>query len=238
MFHFCKSKEENFKEYYEVLFGEIQSFLIEHNFTRKQEYDGYNIILQILSIYTLYSIYFTQTQDFFYQINTIPEYLIKINQTISILLKNKFLKIAKEVLLMVSRLHKVDAFSIGVIPGLKTILLNKYGLPCEQRTNTYNDYMDINNNYKILNLKEDDSDLKNLIQKYKNLKYDSLNDIKNSINDTEFNRNMFCEYINNKNKLVESLKNDFEFLRLDPGNFDKNINNLDLQFNIFDNYII
>jgi len=237
LLHFCKSKEENYKEYYEVLFGEVQSFLIENDLRRKAEYKEFIIVVQILAIYTLYSLYFTQTTDFFYQINTIPEYLIKINQIIKTLLKVKLIKIARELLLMVFRLHKAEAFSIRVIPGLKTIILNKYGLPCEQKTNTYNDYLHINNSYKNLYLKEDNSYLNSLINQYKNLKFDSLFNIKNVFNQNEFDKEMYCGYINNKNKLVECSKNDLAFLRIDNNELDKNINNLDLQFNIFDNFI-
>ena len=138
---------------------------------------------------------------------------------------------------MIFRIHKADGFSIGIIPGLKTIILNKYGLPCEQRTNTYNDYMDININYKNLNVKDDDSQLNNLIQQYKNLKFTSLNNIKTSINDQEFDKDLYCDYINSKNRMVECSKNDLAFLRIDNKELEKNINNLDLQFNIFDNFI-
>ena len=39
-----------------------------------------------------------------------------------------------------------DVFSIGVVVGLKTIILNKHGLPIEQKSNTYSEYMEISNN--------------------------------------------------------------------------------------------
>ena len=237
MLHFCKSKEENYKEFYEVLFGEIQSFLIENNLKRKKNYDNLYLLIQILSIYTFYSVYFTQTADFFYQINTIPEYLIKINQIIKILIKKNYHQIYKELLMMIFRLHKADAFSIGILPGLKTIILNKYGLPCEQKTNTYNDYMDISNNYKNFLVKEDDSQLNNLIHQYKNSKMNTLNNIKFSINEEGFDKEIYCNYINSKNKMVECTKNDLAFLKIDNLELEKKMNNLDLQFNIFDNFI-
>ena len=58
---------------------------------------------------------------------------------------------------MVSKLKKDNAFSIGVIPGLKTIILNKYGLPLEQKTNVYQDYLDIFSYNKEEENKENDN---------------------------------------------------------------------------------
>jgi len=121
---------------------------------------------------------------------------------------------------------------------IKTIILNKYGLPCEQRTNTYNDFKDINCNYKYLMIKDDSKQVDDLIYLYKHLKYDSLINIKSAICNEEFNKDLYCDFINNKNKLVESSKTDLAFLRIDSKELEKNINNLDLQFNIFDNFII
>lgn len=237
LLHFCKSKEENFKEYYEILFGEIQSFLVENNLYRKKGFDNNHLLIQILSIYTLYSLYFTQTTDFFYQINIIPEFLIKFNEIIKNLIKKKLNLLSREICLMIHRLHKAEAFSIGVLPGLKTIILNKYGLPCEQKTNTYNDYMDINNNYKNLFIKDDYSQIHNLIDQYKSIKYNSVNMIKSCFADMDLDKDTYCDYINSKNKLVECSKNDLAFLKIDEKDLEKKMSNIDLQFNIFDNFI-
>jgi hypothetical protein len=246
MLHFSKSKEENPKEYYEVLFGEIQSFLIENNLLRKKEYNKIHIFLQVLTIYSMYSLYFTQTTDFFYQINTIPEYLLKINLLLSTLIKKGISLISKELLLMVNRLHKNSAFSIGIIPGLKTIILNKYGLPIEKKINNYKDLMDIHNSQRKLYAYEDDDKINELINKYQSNKFNTLKLIKNEINKDKNNNNnndydlirsnkdIYCDFINYKNNSINAYKNDLSYLKIDKNEFDKNINNLDLQFNFFD----
>jgi hypothetical protein len=245
MLHFSKSKEENSKEYYEVLFGEIQSFLIENNLIRKKEYNKIYIFIQVLSIYSIYSLYFTQTTDFFYQINTIPEYLLKMNLLLSNLIKKEFILISKELLLMVNRLHKNSAFSIGIIPGLKTIILNKYGLPIEKKVNNYKDLMDIHNSQRNLNINVDDEKINELINKYQSNKFNSLKLIKNEINDnntTNSNsydlirskKDIYCDFINYRNDRMNAFKNDLSYLKIDKNELDKNINNLDLQFNFFD----
>ncbi len=46
-----------------------------------------------------------------------------------------------------------DVFSIGAVVGLKTIILNKHGLPIEQKLTTYKEYMEIAQNNNII--KED-----------------------------------------------------------------------------------
>lgn len=236
MLHFSKSKEENSKEYYEVLFGEIQNFLIENNLQRKKEFNSLHLFVQIISIYSIYSLYFTQTTDFFYQINTIPEYLLKINYVIHALIKKGNMQISKELLLMVNRLHKNSAFSIGVIPGLKTIILNKYGLPTEKKANTYKDLLDINNSQRNLKNFEQDKKLNELIDTYQNNKFNSLKSIKKEINEESFkeNKDIYCDFINNKNQGENSFKSDLGFLSLDKVELNKNINNLDLQLNFFD----
>ena len=68
LIHFIKSKEESIKEYYEVLYGEIQSI----NKLKLEFLFSENINLRIFSIFSLYSIYFTQPYLTKYQINTIP----------------------------------------------------------------------------------------------------------------------------------------------------------------------
>ena len=65
-----------------------------------------HLLLQILSIYSIYYLYYTQTTDFFYKINTIPEYQVKINQVIHSLIKMGNTQIANELLLMVNRFIK------------------------------------------------------------------------------------------------------------------------------------
>ena len=77
MLHFSRSKEENPKEYYEVLFGEVQYIFFTSHI------NSFIFIPKLFSIYTLYSLYYTQISREFYQINTIPEYLQGLNELIT-----------------------------------------------------------------------------------------------------------------------------------------------------------
>lgn len=54
-----------------------------------------------------------------------------------IIASSENIKLRKEFLLMMSKLYQDDAFSIGVIIGLKSIILNKYGIPVENKFHTY-----------------------------------------------------------------------------------------------------
>ena len=51
---------------------------------------------------------------------------------------------------MMNKLNKDDALNIGTILGLKTIILNKYGLPIEQKQKVYKEYIDIDNTIQFL----------------------------------------------------------------------------------------
>lgn len=180
MLHFSKKKEESAKEYYEVLFGEVQSFFFKEG-----------IFNQIFSIYTLYSLYYTQTTDTFYQINTILEFLLGINNLIQTLINSKVdkaIETAATIFTMIKKLKDDEAFSIGVIPGLKSIILNKYGIPIENKENIYNYTKEINfhiNELENKNIKDkvtsDDEIQKNNQMKfdYNLLKKNIVNDIKN-----------------------------------------------------------
>jgi hypothetical protein len=146
MLHFCKRKEENAKEFYEVLFGEIQSFFFEENITSK-----------LFSIYTLYSIYYTQVTSTFYQVNTILEFLKGVNTLIKKLINHENIEIKKVgyvVYNMVKKMKNDDAFSIGVIPGLKSIILNKYLIPVEKKENVYSYTKEINNYVNELKMQQ------------------------------------------------------------------------------------
>jgi hypothetical protein len=143
MLHFSKRKEESAKEYYEVLFGEIQSFFFSDN-----------INSQLFSIYSLYSIYYTQINNTFYQINTILEFLKGVNSLILKLSKEKDKKmnlVGATIFSMIKKMKKDEAFSIGVIPGLKSIILNKYGIPIERKENVYTYTKEINSFINELN---------------------------------------------------------------------------------------
>ena len=183
MLHFSRSKEENPKEYYEVLFGEVQYIFFTSHI------NSFIFIPKLFSIYTLYSLYYTQISREFYQINTIPEYLQGLNELITKLYNiNK--TITYEIYLMVSKLKKDNAFSIGVIPGLKTIILNKYGLPLEQKTNVYQDYLDIFSYNKEEENKEDNYD--DIIKEYSEIKKEIVDQIKV----TDIDKEDYVSYLN------------------------------------------
>ena len=188
MLHFAKRKEENEKEYYEVLFGEIQNFFFKED----------NILTKLFSIYTLYSIYYTQTQNIFYQINTNLEFLKGVNSLIKKLLKEKNLIIAQIIYTMVQKLKNDNAFSIGVIPGLKSIILNKYGIPIEKKENVYqytkdiNNYMNLKTSEKKANLNENNN---SLIFDYEKLKKNIVNDIKDI--DINIDKDDYINFVNN-----------------------------------------
>ena len=238
MLHFSKRKEESAKEYYEVLFGEIQSFFFNEN-----------IISQLFSIYTLYSIYYTQLTNTFYQINTILEFLKGVNDLILKLSKEKDEKnrnIGATVYSMIKKMKNDEAFSIGVIPGLKSIILNKYGIPIEKKENVYTYTKEINSyinelnsqnqneQNKDLNSQKNKTDLdyeiikKNIVNEIKELNIDKeeyVNFINNNYNESDFsnyNRNNmmynYNRYINDMNLKKEDLT---------PGE----ITQLDLMFN-------
>ena len=231
MLHFSRSKEENAKEYYESLFGEIQSFFFLEN---------YKFISKLFSIYTLYSLYYTQTYQTFYQINTTIEYLNGINDLIKDIYSiNK--EISFEIFSMVKKLKKDNGISIGVIPGLKTIILNKYGLPIEQKTNVYSDYcsiLDYKNKLKNPDLKNKKNQKDPELSQYNKLKMNIIKDIKN----LDFDKDEYINYLNenllNKNRNNEHYNgknNDYDIENipyLTKEDLDSNnITNFDFLFN-------
>lgn len=191
MLHFSRSKEENAKEFYEVLFGEVQLFIFTPS-----------LLKQIFSIYTLYSLYFTQISQR-YQINTIPEYLKSANELIKKLEKNNK-QIAYTLYVLMKKLNEDSAFSVGVILGLKSILLNKYGLPVEQKTNVYNDYIDITKYKAVIdsdkkeeeNLSTDEVKDLNIEEDYMSVKREIAESIKNLAMNDEIDKSSYVQYIN------------------------------------------
>ena len=201
MLHFSKRKEESAKEYYEVLFGEILSFFFIDN-----------INSQLFSIYTLYSIYYTQTTSTFYQVNIILEFLKGVNTLIIKLIKNNDITVRKIGFIIYNMIKKMkddDAFSIGVIPGLKSIILNKYLLPIEKKENVYSYTKEINKFVNELKNKEkNDNDNINInnnnginIYEQKNkkeLEYDNIKkNIINQIKDINMDKDDYINFINN-----------------------------------------
>lgn len=202
MLHFSKRKEESSKEYYEVLFGEVQNFFFKEG-----------TLSQIFSIYTLYSLYYTQTTNTFYQINTILEFLLGVNK-----LMLKFINsneqntknIGTTIFQMIKKLKNDDAFSIGVIPGLKSIILNKYGIPIENKENVYSYTKEINehiNELKKNNNKNEKSEIDSKIidnvQKNNQILFDYNNIKKNiicDIKDLNMDQDDYVNFINNNYK--------------------------------------
>ena len=193
MLHFCKRKEENAKEYYEVLFGEIQSFFFEEKITSK-----------LFSIYTLYSIYYTQVTSTFYQVNTILEFLKGVNTLIKKLINHENIEIKKVgyvVYNMVKKMKNDDAFSIGVIPGLKSIILNKYLIPVEKKENVYSYTKEINNYVNELKMQQNNekNDINITEQKNKvDLDYSLIKkNIINDIKEINMDKDDYVNFINN-----------------------------------------
>jgi hypothetical protein len=198
MLHFSKRKEESAKEYYEVLFGEILSFFFIDN-----------INSQLFSIYTLYSIYYTQTTSTFYQVNIILEFLKGVNTLIIKLIKNNDVTVRKIgfiIFNMIKKMKDDDAFSIGVIPGLKSIILNKYLLPIEKKENVYSYTKEINkfvNELKNKEKNENDNTNNNGMNIYeqknkKELEYDIIKkNIINQIKDINMDKDDYVNFINN-----------------------------------------
>ena len=199
MLHFSKRKEESAKEYYEVLFGEILSFFFIDN-----------INSQLFSIYTLYSIYYTQTTSTFYQVNIILEFLKGVNTLIIKLIKNNDITVRKIGFIIYNMIKKMkddDAFSIGVIPGLKSIILNKYLLPIEKKENVYSYTKEINKFVNELKNKEknenDNTNNNNCINIYeqknkKELEYDIIKkNIINQIKEINMDKDDYVNFINN-----------------------------------------
>ena len=198
MLHFSKRKEESAKEYYEVLFGEILSFFFIDN-----------INSQLFSIYTLYSIYYTQTTSTFYQVNIILEFLKGVNTLIIKLIKNNDVTVRKIgfiIFNMIKKMKDDDAFSIGAIPGLKSIILNKYLLPIEKKENVYSYTKEINkfvNELKNKEKNENDNTNNNGINIYeqknkKELEYDIIKkNIINQIKGINMDKDDYVNFINN-----------------------------------------
>jgi len=180
LLHFTKDKEENINEYYQCLFREVQKFLFPQN--------ERNIISKIFSIYCLYSLYFTQPHKIKFKINTIIESLKSINMIINYLQIRGFISEFEIILKMVNKLYEVEAFRIGVLFGIKSILLNRYGLPLEGKSESYDNFKSLFNSQEKLN-KEKQLDnlrkekIKNLTTEYSITKVDLINEIKDLFNE-------------------------------------------------------
>ena len=113
---------------------------------------------------------------------------------------NSVRKIGFTVYNMIKKMKEDDAFSIGVIPGLKSIILNKYLVPIEKKENVYSYTKEINNYMKELKDKETkDNNEKNIVeQKNKNdLDYQLIKkSIINEIKDINMDQDDYINFIN------------------------------------------
>ena len=107
---------------------------------------------------------------------------------------------------MIKKMKDDDAFSIGVIPGLKSIILNKYLLPIEKKENVYSYTKEINkfvNELKNKEKNDNDNTNNNGINIYeqknkKELEYDIIKkNIINQIKDINMDKDDYVNFINN-----------------------------------------
>lgn len=240
MLHFSKSKEENIKEYYEVLFGELILLLCSDK-TRNELLFSCNVDIHIklFAIYSLYSVYYTQIYDTFYQININIEALNEMNLVIKFISNSE---IKRTLLLMISKLYKSEAFSIGVLTGLKTIILNKHGIPLEQKANTYKDYIELNESHKTFEQLNCHSETVNkaVLDSYNLSKKNTANSIKSIFKNKSMNKELYCNFINEfifyktlKKNIDSDCKLDKNVITIDKIdlNFNDKISNLDIQLN-------
>ena len=195
MLHFAKRKEESAKEYYEVLFGEILSFFFKDEITS-----------QLFSIYTLYSIYYTQIYSTFYQANIILEFLKGVNALIAKLIKDENIlvrKVGYTIYNMIKKMKEDDAFSIGVIPGLKSIILNKYLIPVEKKENVYSYTKEIKNYINELNENKNNENINSKNDEEENDKKEldyslTKKNIINEIKDLDIDKDDYINFINSQ----------------------------------------
>jgi len=145
---------------------------------------------------------------------------------------------------MMSKLYQEEAFSIGTTIGLKSILLNKYGIPVENKSHTYKNYLEVKNNINFLKEcknKELSSNIEKNMMNYSKSKKNLVDELKkfyskdnnlsglNSLSDVE----NYCKFINNEIQ-SQFLSDSFKIQKND---FRSNeITNLDLCFNQSENF--
>ncbi|CAG9322393.1 unnamed protein product [Blepharisma stoltei] len=123
LIHHSLNPKENKSEFYQIIWGILFNYMKHPDF-------------EIKALYVLYTLYFTQNSK-------------KININIDIKTANLLIEISKRDKIsheMISQLAKGDAFSLGALVGLKTILLNKRGLPVKRdlsKISTLNSEMEI-----------------------------------------------------------------------------------------------
>ena len=191
LLHYTKYKEENTNEYYQTLFKEVQMYLFPT--------DERNFISKIFSLYTLYSLYYTQPFKVHkVKVNVILESLKSIN-----LLLNYIKQIDKlyeanfvELYLITKKMYSDQAFKITTLIGMKTIILNKYCLPLENTKNDiYNEYKEFfKSKEKLKQLKILNID--NNINTYQEQKASLINDIKDLFSNNNKDQKLYCDKLN------------------------------------------
>lgn len=208
MIHNIRDNKEIREEYYQILYGVIQKFFFD------PEYRNHDLFYKLFAIYSLYSIYFTQNSPVFTKITINVEFLDKVNELIMRLRysKNEGLKrISFEVYHMIKKLKENEAFIIGIVPGLKTIFLNKHKLPIEEK-DKYKDFKDLlefdPNEFE----NQEDKFFDSAMEKYERSKIEAKNEIRNCDFDKEEYLQQPCCMIEQPNTGFEiKFKNEFLF---------------------------
>lgn len=173
--HFSMTKEEKRKDYYDTLFGVIISYLF------KDVKQSHFTFAKLYSLYLLYSIYYTQINDIYYQVNISTEFFEKVNELILTLRRSnneKLRLIAFQLFQLIKKMKDEDAFQIGVVPGFKNITLNQYGLPLHTKM-IYYDYNDVMS-FPFSEFKEDEEEANELDKLNSKYQYD-MNKIQKEI---------------------------------------------------------
>lgn len=233
--HYIKYKEENTNEYYQIIYKEMLMYLFPVN--------DNNIFSKIFSIFCLYSIYYTQPYKIKYKINVILQTQITMNNLLNYFKMKQLNKEFKCVYSMVLRLYNDQAFKLGLVLGIKSIILNKYGLPIESRAGVYDDYKRLFSSMEKLKEQKKEESIKgqqflNMVMSYKSLKEGIVGDLKevfsNYTSKSNLNEGMNLtkdktnkDYsgngvVNNKTKIKYIIKSDSE--DNDTPNADININ--------------
>lgn len=261
LIHLSKYKEENTIEYYQLLYKEIQLYLFTDN--------NYCLISKLFSLYCMYSMYYTQPYEIKYQITTIPECLQQLNNLLSSLkeliieqdsnidetylinfntsVKQLYITVYE----IIKKLYQDEAFKLGVILGLKTIILNKYGIPIDLKSDIYSEYKGLFNSIDKLeetNKKKQqlDSHYFSHIKNYKSNKSVMINNIKalfnlgcQENNNNKYNieeKQLYCNKLNELKNTTKATNKTLSYINNEytVDDLSKKVTKLDLNLNKFD----
>lgn len=153
----------------------------------------------------MYTLYFTQTYKIKFKIVTILESLKSINILINTLKIGNF-NIWKTLYAMINKLYENQAFKITTLLGIRSIILNRYSLPVDNKTDIFNEYSNLLLSKKKLNEKrKEDNSYLDFIRKeggaYNKMKNNIISDIKSLFeeNNQENNLNLMRDNIYSDN---------------------------------------